>query len=85
MKRLEDKNKDLDWVKDTEPHTIDKLSNKIKHDGPMTIDDVISFLNKEDPILKDEPYYPDEQNESENGDERYLLQDDENSQLDDGG
>jgi len=78
MKRLEDKNKDLDWVKDTEPHTIDKLSNKIKHDGPMTIDDVISFLNKEDPILKDEPYYPDEQNESENGDERYLLQDDEN-------
>ena len=45
----EDEEKDFDWIKDTEPHVIDKLSSKLKHNGPMTIDDVISFLEKEDP------------------------------------
>ena len=45
----EDEEKDFDWIKDTEPHVMDKLSSKLKHNGPMTIDDVISFLEKEDP------------------------------------
>ena len=64
----EDEEKDFDWIKDTEPHVIDKLSSKLKHNGPMTIDDVISFLEKEDPNM-DTTTMPDEITEADYSDD----------------
>ena len=63
----EDEEKDFDWIKDTEPHVIDKLSSKLKHNGPMTIDDVISFFEKEDPNT-DTTTMPDEITEADYSD-----------------